>query len=56
MANAPSIVASEVRSRANGLNAYVARMERLYDANELGRPDLIRVYGGAFIAYATYIE
>jgi hypothetical protein len=56
MANAPSTVAGEVRSRANGLNAYVARMERLFATNELGRPDLHRVYGGAFMAYATYVE
>ena len=56
MASPPSTVAAEVRSRASGLNAYVARMERLYAANELGRPDLHRVYGGAFMAYATYVE
>jgi hypothetical protein len=56
MPNAPSKVAGEVASRAAGLNAYVARMERLRDAGELSRPDLNRVYGGAFLSFHTYVE
>jgi hypothetical protein len=31
-------------------------MERLFAAHEIGRPDLHRVYGGAFLAFATYVE
>jgi hypothetical protein len=56
MPSPPDRVALEVAARARGLNAYVRRMERLYAAGELARPDLNRVYGGAFLSFHTYIE
>jgi hypothetical protein len=56
MASSPSTVSDAVAARARGLGSYVRRMERLYDARELGRPDLNRVYGGAFLAFHTYVE
>jgi hypothetical protein len=31
-------------------------MERLYADRKIGRPDLNRVYGGAFLSFHTYVE
>ena len=56
MPRAPSTVAGEVASRARSLVYYVARMERLFNARELGRPDLNRAYAGAFLSFYTYVE
>jgi hypothetical protein len=56
VASPPSKVSDELASRARGLNAYVVRMETLFTARALGRPDLNRVYGGAFLSFNTYTE
>lgn len=56
MARPPSKVADEVASRGQGLAAYAARMERLYADRKIGRPDLNRVYAGAFLSFHTYVE
>ena len=56
MVRPPSKVADEVASRGRGLTAYVARLDRQFAAHGVGRADLNRVYAGAFVSFATYVE
>jgi hypothetical protein len=51
-----SRVSAEVASRARGLNAYVARMERLAAKGDLTHVDLRRVYAGTMLSFFTYLE
>lgn len=57
MAERPAnYIADLVQARARGLEAYVARMERLHVAGRLSKSDVLRVHAGAFLLFHSHAE
>lgn len=56
MAKKAEIIADGLGARARGLDAYLHRVEGLFDAGDLPRADVHRAYAGAFLSFYVDLE
>ena len=56
MAKSSSSVAGNVAARANGLDKYLRRIERLRNSGKLLDKDAERAYSGGFVEFHAYVE